>query len=327
MGRRHMRVVRDIGLVLAGICDQSTPAMAEAAKEFGIASDLQFTDAVALLKKARPECVVVATTAPSHCEYTCLAAENGAQYILCEKPMAVSLAECERMIETCGRYRVKLAINHQMRFMQQYVVPKRIIQSESFGGLSSITVIAGNIGIAMNGTHYFEMFRFMTDEYPKEVVAWLVEQAGPNPRGPQYHDKAGSVRITTARGRRLYMEMGPDQGHGLHIAFSGRQGLLVGNQLTGRMNLSVREDKYREMPTTRYDLPCVERDFNIEPADSLAPTKAVLASLLEGGNPPSGEDGRMALATLVAAHVSSERGHVPIAVDGDLPLDRTFHWP
>ena len=34
--------------------------------------------------------------------FVCLGAKNGAKAILCEKPMAVSLAECDRMIEACA---------------------------------------------------------------------------------------------------------------------------------------------------------------------------------------------------------------------------------
>ena len=154
MGRRHIQVVRDLGLELAGVCDSSPESLRLAETEHGVSSDRQFLEAKALLATTRPECVVVATTAPTHGEYTCLAAESGARYVLCEKPMAVSLAECDRMIRTCEARGTRLAVNHQMRFMEQYAVPKAIIDSEAFGGLSSVTVAGGNFGMAMNGTHY-----------------------------------------------------------------------------------------------------------------------------------------------------------------------------
>ena len=71
-----------------------------------------------------PELVVVASTADTHCKYTCAAAEAGAQVVLCEKPMGVSLTECDLMIETCRAHGTKLAINHQMRYMEQYTAAK-----------------------------------------------------------------------------------------------------------------------------------------------------------------------------------------------------------
>ena len=326
MGRRHVQVIRDLGLELVGVCDQSTEALALTGEEHGVPVEQQFTDASALLEHTNPECVIVATTAPSHCPLTCLAAEMGARYILCEKPMAVSLAECDRMIEVCKQNSVKLAINHQMRFMQLYTEPKRIVQSEAFGGLCSVTVVAGNFGMAMTGTHYFEMFRYMTDEAPLEVTAWFSPEKVPNPRGPQFEDRGGAVRLTTGSGKRFYMEIGADQGHGMKVIYSGRYGQLVVDELAGTLHLAVREEQHRHLPTTRYGMPWVESIQKLEPVDAVGPSRAVLEALLNDRNPPSGEDGRLAVTVLVAAYVSDENGHVPVPLDGSLPRDRVFSW-
>lgn len=327
MGRRHIQVVRDLGLELAGICDTSPESLALAAREHNVLPEQQFKDISLMLEQRQPDVVIVATTAPTHCEYTCLAAEAGAKYVLCEKPMAVSLVECDRMLEACNRHQVKLAINHQMRFMEQYTEPKRIVQSDAFGGLSSVTVVAGNFGMAMNGTHYFEMFRYMTDEPPAEVTAWFSKSKVPNPRGPQFEDRAGSVRLTTASGKRFYMEIGDDQGHGMQVIYAGPYGKLVVDELAGTMHLAVREDQYRSLPTTRYGMPWVESTHKIQPADAIAPSRAVLDALLNGKNPPTGEDGRLAVAVLVGAYLSDENGHRPERLAaGSLPLDRVFPW-
>jgi len=314
MGQRHVQVIRDLGLQLVGVCDVNPESLALAGKEYGIPSEQRFHNAGVLLEQTTPECVIIATTALTHCVYTLLAAEAGARYILCEKPMGVSLAECDRMIETCQAYGVRLSINHQMRFMQQYTEPKRIVQSEAFGGLSSVTVVAGNFGMAMNGTHYFEMFRYMTDEAPVEVTAWFLPEMVPNPRGPQFEDRAGAVRLTTVSGKRFYMEISADQGHGMKVIYAGPYGQLVVDELEGTMILSMREEQYRDLPTTRYGMPWVE-------------TVKMLDALLRDKNPPTGQDGRLAVATLVAAYVSNENGHIPVRLDDvDLPLDRAFAW-
>jgi hypothetical protein len=73
-------------------------------------------------------------------------------------------------------------------------------------------------------------------------------------------------------------------------------------------------------------MPWVEQTQKIKPADSLAPSRAVLEALIHGGDAPSGEHGRLAVATLVAAHVSHETGHRPVRVDDNLPADRAFPW-
>lgn len=327
MGRRHIQVVKELGLELTGVCDSNPDSLAVAAKEHNVLPDRQFVDARTLLAQSLPGCAIIATTAPTHCEYTCLAAELGAKFIMCEKPMAVSLAECDRMIETCRKHGARLAINHQMRFMEQYTEPKRIVSSAAFGGLSSVTVVAGNFGMAMNGTHYFEMFRFMTDEKPFEVTAWFSPDKVSNPRGPQFEDRAGSVRLVTESGKRFYMEIGADQGHGVRAIYSGRFGQLVVDEIAGIMTLVVREEQFRNLPTTRYGMPTVATKFKIEPADAVAPSRAVLHALLNGNNPPTGEDGRLAVATLVAAYVSDESGHREVNLAETVQQrERIFPW-
>lgn len=327
MGRRHIQVIQELGLALVGICDCNPEALAMAAEEQRAPRDIHFADPHLMLSQTKPECVIVSTTASTHCEYTCLAAEAGARYIFCEKPMAVSLEECDRMIATCQAHGVRLAINHQMRFMEQYTEPKHIVQSEAFGGLSSITVVAGNFGMAMNGTHYFEMFRYMTDEEPAEVTAWFSPERVPNPRGAQFEDRAGAVRLTTSSGKRFYMEISADQGHGMKVIYAGPYGQLVVDELAGTMVLSVREEQYLDLPSTRYGMPWVETLKKIEPADAVEPTRAVLDALLRDENPPTGQDGRLAVAAVVAAYVSDENGHISVRLDDtNLPLDRTFPW-
>lgn len=327
MGRRHIQVVQSIGLEVVGVCDLSAEALLLAQSENGIPAGSCYGDVARMLSETSPECVVVATTATTHCEYTCLAAEYGAKYVLCEKPLAVSLAECRKMIEVCKSNGVKLAVNHQMRFMDQYVVPKALLNSAEYGGLSSVSVLAGNFGLAMNGSHYFEMFRFMTDEAPTEVSAWFSPEDVPNPRGPQFLDKAGSVRIKTADGKRFYMDVSTDQGHGMLVVYMSRNGRIVIDELTGEMQTVVRQEEHRELPTTRYGMPFTEETRQIAPADAVTPTKAVLKALLAGENYPTGEDGMKAVEVLVAAHLSAENEGKVVQLGKDaLPLERRFPW-
>jgi predicted dehydrogenase len=326
MGRRHIQVVGIVGLELVGIADRSREALAQAQAEASLSDRMLYDDACKLLKEQRPECVVIATTAPSHCEYVGQAVEAGARFILCEKPMAVSLEQCDRMISICREHGVRLAINHPMRFMERCAEPKRLVNGVEFGGLSSVTVVAGNFGMAMNGTHYFEMFRYVTGEPAVEACAWFAKDKQVNPRGPEFEDRAGAVRLVTASGKRFYMDAGPDQGHGMQVTYAGKYGTLWVDELAGQMRLVVRQAEHRELPTTRYGMPWEETKFSIAPADVIKPSEAVLRALLNGKDFPTGEDGRLAVATLVAAYVSSDRGGAAVRVDHDLPAHQVFPW-
>jgi len=327
MGRRHIEAVRRLGIELAGVCDISPASLELARTEQGVPSELLFTEVPAMLERARPDCVIVATTAPSHCDYACLAAESGARFILVEKPMAVSLAECDRMIEVCTRLGARLAVNHPTRFLDKLVEAKRLLQSEAFGGFASMTVVTGNVGLAMNGTHFFEMFRYLAEEPAAEVTAWFSPETVPNPRGAQYEDRAGSIRISTAGGKRFYMEAGADQGHGVRLILAGRHGQIAIDDLAGRMTLACREEAHRGLPTTRYGMPAESDDVAVAPTDVVAATSAVLQALLSGDAVTSGEDGRRVVEVLVAAYRSAESGSVPVRIGSvQLPRDRVFPW-
>lgn len=326
MGRRHIEAVRRLGLSLAGIFDVSKESLQAARDEHALASNLLFSDLEQFYADARPECLVIATTADSHCALTCMAAGRGVKHILVEKPMAVSLEECDRMIETCHRHGVKLAVNHQMRFMEQYNEPKRLLATEAYGELASMTVVAGNFGFAMNGTHYFEAFHFLADEDPVEVTAWFSPGILPNPRGTQFEDRAGCIRAVTASGKRLYMEIGADQGHGVLAIYACRNGVITVNELTGELFSSVREEQYRALPTARYGMPASNTHRAIRPAEVIDTSAAMLKALLDDANSMSGEEGRRIVELLVAAYQSAEQGSVPVRLDGKLKQNRTFPW-
>ncbi len=326
MGRRHIKVIRQLNLELSGVFDTSPASLKLAQDEHGLDSRQLFGDLEKLYAEAKPECLIIATTADSHCILTCMAAERGVKYILVEKPMAVSLEECNRMIETCHRHGAKLAVNHQMRFMEQYTEPKRLFATEAYGGLASMTVVAGNFGFAMNGTHYFEAFRFLADEDPVEVTAWFSPEAVPNPRGPQFQDRAGCIRAVTASGKRLYMEISANQGHGVRSVYACRNGMITVNELTGEFYSTEREEQYRELPTTRYGMPAVNSLRTIQPAEVIDTSAAMLTALLNGANSMSGEEGRRVVAILVAAYQSAEQGSVPVRLDDKLNQNRVFPW-
>lgn len=324
MGRRHIKAAQELGHIIVGVADPSKQSLDLARSEHGVDENLHFTDALELIQKTMPECVIIGSTAPSHAPITCAAAKHGAQYILCEKPMATSLAECDLMLDACSHSGTLLAINHQMRFMDTYLEPKRLLAEA--GGVVSIQSIAGNMGLVMNGTHMFEMVNIVMDERLNEVTAWLSPDRVPNPRGPEFHDNAGCVFATTPSGKRFFMECSADLGHGVKSVYSGRYGQVFVDELGGMIYSTIRDESYRNLPTTRYGMPGVTTQKLIPAPDLTQLSKLVLNSLVMRKNFPSGEDGRAALATAVAVIESHERGHKPVKIDAALPRERKFPW-
>jgi UDP-N-acetyl-2-amino-2-deoxyglucuronate dehydrogenase len=74
-----------------------------------------YTDWRDLLAASTVELVGICTPADMHCEQTVLACEAG-KHVLCEKPMAPGLAECDRMMAAARANGVTLMVGFQMRF-------------------------------------------------------------------------------------------------------------------------------------------------------------------------------------------------------------------
>jgi predicted dehydrogenase len=322
MGMRHMSVLKGADLPLVAISDINREICDKVGQEYGVKEKHRYLSAIDMLEQTRPELVVIATTAPSHHDLVVNAVAAGARKILCEKPMATSLAECENMISVCEAAGVDLAINHQMRFMEQYTIPMQMTDSPELGGLGSVIVSAGNFGVAMNGVHYFEMFRLMTDENPISVNAWFDDIDLPNPRGEQFKDASGSVRLQTPSGKRFFMDCSGDQGFGMHVTYNCRYGRITVDELDGSLEYVAREAEYRDLPTTRYGMPSTKVAQSIAPADAVAPTLAVVKSLLAGLNYPTGENGLQTMRALIAAHLSNNCDGATINLEKDtLPRD------
>ena len=218
-----------------------------------------------------------------------------------------------------------MAVNHGLRFSGLYAAVLQEIQSEAFGELASVTDIAGNMGFSMRGTYYFDLFRYATGEPIDQVSAWLMDTKVPNPRGPQFEDRGGEIRLQSRSGKRFFLQIGCDQGHGLIFVFAGSTGYLIVNKSERNDFLSVREREYRDYPLRRIVVPSEKRESPEQRHDPVDMARAMLSEMLNGGSPTTGEDGRTAVAALVAAHMSNERGHVAVQISETTEwYDRVF---
>lgn len=87
-------------------------------------ADSWYDDWRELVTDARVEAVYIATPVDLQEEMTRFFAESG-KHILCEKPMALSVAECDRMIDTCRANGVKREITHLQAFLPRHQTYQR----------------------------------------------------------------------------------------------------------------------------------------------------------------------------------------------------------
>ena len=86
----------------------------------------------ALVADAEVNAVYIATPVHVHAEQTIAAAEAG-KHVLCEKPMAMTASECDRMLAACRASGVTLGIAYYRRFYPAVVRVKQIIASGEIG--------------------------------------------------------------------------------------------------------------------------------------------------------------------------------------------------
>ena len=100
------------------------------ADEFG--AEKRYADWRELVVDEDIDAVYVATPVHLHEQQTIAAAEAG-KHILCEKPMALNVAQCDQMISACNDNAVKLGIAYYRHFYPVVRRVKEIIESGEIG--------------------------------------------------------------------------------------------------------------------------------------------------------------------------------------------------
>ena len=83
---------------------------------------------------AQPDIEMVTITAPNalHRQITCDAARAG-KHVVCEKPLAMTLAEADEMLDACQRAGVLLLYAEELFFTPKYVKAKEMADQGAFG--------------------------------------------------------------------------------------------------------------------------------------------------------------------------------------------------
>jgi UDP-N-acetyl-2-amino-2-deoxyglucuronate dehydrogenase len=154
----------------------------EFGRRFGVRGLYQDYDE--MLRAERPEIVCVATHPGSHAAIVESAVRNGARAIFCEKPMALDLADCDRIIDACASNQVLLSVNHSRRWYPIFRHARDLIRQEALGELVSLTGYCqgGKPSPAWqsehegpllhDATHLFDLMRFFAGD-----VAWVAATA------------------------------------------------------------------------------------------------------------------------------------------------------
>ena len=131
----HAQAIKEAkGSTLVAVWGRDAKKAAAFGAQWGI---LPFTDLSQMVREAKIDAVIVTTPHPLHKEHTIAALEAGA-HVLVEKPMALTVSDCDEMIACAQRMGRKLATVSQRRWLPA-------------SGRIKDAIEAGKLGVPMIG--------------------------------------------------------------------------------------------------------------------------------------------------------------------------------
>jgi predicted dehydrogenase len=130
----ELRLASDLPWEIAAAADPRPHATAAFQKEFG---GQVYDDAEALCRESDVDVVYIATPPWMHLDHTLAAAKYG-KHVIVEKPMALSLADCRKMVEAARQSGIKLLAGHTHSFDAPVRKIHELVSSGAFGPLRMI---------------------------------------------------------------------------------------------------------------------------------------------------------------------------------------------
>ena len=108
------------------------------AQRYGIPADniYSYEDFDRIRANREVDAVYIGLPNSMHCDFTVRAAQAG-KHVLCEKPMAISSAQCRTMIAACHDARVKLMIAYRIQYEPLWKQAIAMIQAGTIGDIQS----------------------------------------------------------------------------------------------------------------------------------------------------------------------------------------------
>lgn len=326
---------------VVGACDLSAEMRERARTSWDVPV---FEDFDAMLERASPDVVIVATPPDTHLDYGLRSLEAGA-HLICEKPFVSSVEEADRLIaaaETAGR---RIALNHEFREMPIFRAVRDAVASGDTGRLAFVQVWQlmdlppwkepGWRGRMLQrtlyeaGVHLVDYLMALFGEKPRAVQAWTstcgVREGETDAVALvtlEFSEGrlANVVQNRLCKGETQYFEVRAETAEAsLRASFGGRARLTAGlfrsTRPHVRLEFGVSGMAWRERGASRAVLARNPRE------PGMIATRYVLQKTLEafrtGGAPPAdGACGRDVLEVIAACYHSAATGR-RLSLDSD----------
>ena len=149
MGKMHLKCYRALKNVeVAAICDVDEKKFKDTSGTVGNIEGAEapldlndiglYADFDKMLTDADLDAISITLPTYMHAEYTIKVLQSGVN-VLCEKPMAMNIKQCQQMIAAAKKSERILQIGHCIRFWPEYAKAKEIIDSGEYGRVKAAT--------------------------------------------------------------------------------------------------------------------------------------------------------------------------------------------
>jgi len=198
---------------LAALCDANPEALNTAADRYGV--EKRYADFSDVMADPDIDAVIIVTPTFLHCRIACAAAESG-KHVFLEKPMAITVEECEAINQAVAKADVRLQLGFMRRFDKGFQRVKEVIASGELGAVMTVKSIGRGPGLPppwiydlkkSNGilaevnSHDFDTVRWLAGDEAARVFAQAGNFKCADARDgfPDFYDNA-IVSLKFARG-------------------------------------------------------------------------------------------------------------------------------
>jgi predicted dehydrogenase len=296
---------------VVAVCDLVPSLVEQFRQDWGAAfPDARgYTDYRKMLEREQIDLLSVVTSDHRHAQIVVDAAGAGVKGIFCEKPIATTLADADRMIDACNAHNVPLLIDHTRRWYPEYLEARRLIRSGAIGAPKRIVATLGGPRAMLfrNGTHLIDAICFFAESDPEWVSGELDDEhreygpryAGDGGRDPA-SDPGGSGYIHFENGVRALVNASKGTLSNFEIDVIGEAGRV---RLGSHVAEIWRTDRDGQVVVGPLRPPQTTR------GNLVAAIEELIGLVEHGGRPScSGEDGRRVLSILLGILQSSADG-------------------
>jgi predicted dehydrogenase len=256
-------------------------------------------------------------------------AQAGVKAIMCEKPMAATLEDADRMVETCKAKGITFAAGDMDRNLPPYWKAREIIESGELGEVQSINILHGSgTEISGGGCQQLSLLRMFAGDAD---VAWVIGWMAEDPFSDYDQGAAGYFRFVN--GIEGFMHRKSNAKNGIEVLCS--RGVFhsdVSFLHLWKAKEGVEQPTWATLEEVKGVFPetslwegsgTYDADGWRYPGNRNIATVVSVIEALEHGTEPrsSGDNGRKVLEMAIGLRESHRRGHVPV----QLPLkDRSL---